>query len=870
VRTNENRREAVLTKQPQAGEWPSAPAGEANVWDDRQRDFVLELRQVGWSDLDAAGGKGANLGELTRAGLPVPAGFIATTAVYDRFVAFGRLGETIDRALQDGDGAAIRAAFEAAAVPPDVERALLAAYDQLGQGAVAVRSSATAEDLPEAAFAGQQDTFLNVIGPDALLDAVRRCWASLWTDRAIAYRTRLGLDQRTVKLAVVVQRMVPAEAAGVLFTAHPVSGARDAIVIDASPGLGEAVVSGLATPDHVVLRRGRRGWRIAERRLGQREVVVRAIAGGGTERVDGGGRAIPALPDSALRELARLGAEIERHFGRPQDVEWAWAGGKPFIVQARPITALPEPPPRPGRAQRLMAGLVTELLPSRPYPLEATTWAPAVYGFLSRFFGLLGLAVRPFDQLFVETDGVIVRLSGEPPIRATPRVVLAPLRLLRLARRYDAAAWRADPLLAEVQARVRTLEARDLRTLGWHELIATVREALAIPALIWEFRVRYLIRPMLAVARLRLALMLLRRADLLGTLIFTGLETRTLETNRALEALAARVRSDPTLADVFASHPPHELWRALEARPTGRAFLEEVRAFLGEYGHRETGGTLQLSRPTWRDAPEVVLGMLQGLARAEPPPPASRPVWQVARDEMLAHRLLRFRRVRSAFLDLLAEARYFAQLREDTRFYFMLPAPVLRRTLLELGRRLAGIGVLDAPEDVFHLRLNELERIDESWPAAAALRGELRAVMIRRRAKRAELDGIPVVDPRLLGGAEVGGDVLLGGIPGSPGVAEGPVRVVRDSSEFGKLHAGEVLVAPFTNPAWTPLFQRAVAVVVDSGGAASHAAIVAREYGIPAVMATVEGTRRLADGHVVRVDGTAGLVIDTRATSQDR
>ncbi len=317
--------------------------------------LVVPLQELGRGDLAVAGGKGANLGELIRAGFSVPAGFVVTTAAYDRFVAHNRLDETIARALGEGQGsgAIIRDAFERTPLPVEVEQAILAAYHQLGQGAVAVRSSATAEDLPEAAFAGQQDTFLNVVGTEALLEAVRRCWASLWSDRAIAYRQRLGPGQATVKLAVVVQRMVAAEAAGVLFTANPVSGARDEVVIEASPGLGEAVVSGLVTPDHFVLQKQRWGWRIVVRRIGRREGVIRAQPGGGTEHVEGAAIAeVPALPDQVLRQLARTGAAIQRHFGGPQDIEWAWDGRDLFILQARPITALPEPPPRPSRPRR--------------------------------------------------------------------------------------------------------------------------------------------------------------------------------------------------------------------------------------------------------------------------------------------------------------------------------------------------------------------------------------------------------------------------------------------------------------------------------------------------------------------------------------
>ncbi len=418
---------------------------------------------------------------------------------------------------------------------------------------------------------------------------------------------------------------------------------------------------------------------------------------------------------------------------------------------------------------------------------------------------------------------------------------------------------------------MRALEARNLQQLSWEELLAMVHEVLAIPVLVWEFRERYLVRPILAATRLRLLLTLLRRADLFGTLLFTGVETRTLAANRALEELAARIRSDPVLAETFVRHEASELWPALEApetQPAGRTFLAALRTFLDEYGHREVGGTLQVARPTWKDAPELVLGLLQGMAQdgPRPQPPGQRPVrpaWEAARDDILRHPLLRLLPpVRSAFLRLLAEARYFPQLREDTRFAFMRLLPVSRRTLLELGRRLVEAGALDMPDDVFHLKLSELERI-KRWPPRVELTTELRAIVAQRKAKRAALAGTPLVDPRLFGQVEGKGDVLLRGAPGSPGVAEGPVRVVRDTSEFGRLLPGEVLVAPYTNPAWTPLFQRAAAVVVDSGSAMSHAAIVAREYGIPAVMGTVDGTRRLVDGQRVRVDGSRGLVFST-------
>ncbi len=819
--------------------------------------------------LDQVGGKAYNLMRLARAGLPVPPGFVVPTAAYTAFVEANGLNVVMAAALaavSPADPLSLEAAsrqigeaFRRGRWPPGLAEAVAGAWAELGAPPVAVRSSATAEDLPDFSFAGQHETFLNVTDAEGLLEAVVGCWASLWTARAIAYRDRLGIDHRTVKMAVVVQQLVPAEFAGVLFTANPVTGAQDEVVIEATPGLGEALVADLVTPDHFVLRRRLGRWRIVERRPGRRELVIRPASAGGTEQVPAAGA--ESLPDRALARLAGLGKLVERRFGQPQDIEWAWVKGQVVLLQARPLTALPEPLPRVLGPLRLMAALLAELLPSRPSPLELTTWTARIYSFLVEAFGLLGLAAEPIDRLFIMDEGIAVRLRNRLPVRPTPAVLLAPLRLLRRTFQYDPTRWADDPLLAEARRRVRRLEGLNLESMTWAELLKAAREALAIPALVWEVRLRYAIPVLPALGLLRLLLGILGFGHLFGTLVFTGLETKILEMNRALEALAGRVRSDPELAELFARHEPADLWQALEASPAGRAFLAEVRAFLDEYGHRETGGSLLARAPTWKEEPEVVLGLIGSLARSGEDPRPGRPDWEAARDRVLAHPVLRIPGIQAVFLRLLDRARLFQQIREDTRFYVMLPLPVLRRILLKLGRRLAGAGILARADDVFYLRFDELEAVI-AWPPGPEVADRLRRLVVRRNAKWVELEGTPVVDPRLLGGgAEPAAGVLLRGLPGSPGVAEGPVRVIRDPSEFGKFAAGEVLVAPYTNPAWTPLFRLAVAVVVDSGGPASHAAIVAREYGIPAVMGTGDATRRLTDGQRVRVDGHRGLVL---------
>ena len=418
-------------------------------------------------------------------------------------VSSNDLQPDIVNASTPSGAALVRARFEQAMIPPQVERAILDAYRRMGKGSVAVRSSATAEDLPEAAFAGQQETFLGVSGEAALLDAVRRCWASLWSDRAISYREQHGLAQVPVKLAVIVQRMVAADVAGVMFTANPVTGARDETIVEASGGLGEALVSGLVTPDHFVLRNTRHRWQIVERQPGRREVEVRPRAGGGVEQVAGGTASVPALPDAVLLQLARMGASIARHFGRPQDIEWAWADGKLWVLQSRPITALPEPPTRRNRFDP--SRFAGDYLQVRPYPLDMTTWVPALGNALPRMLPVGGL-IPSLARMWVEQDGVVERLADFPGIRPTPELLLAPARILALARRYDPANWREDPILAASLTRVHELESLDLRALSWSQLLDTAREAMAMPLAIMEIRRRYFPRGALALAALWLTL----------------------------------------------------------------------------------------------------------------------------------------------------------------------------------------------------------------------------------------------------------------------------------------------------------------------------------------------------------------------------
>src|SRR5574341_114540 len=311
--------------------------------------LVKPLAELNHTDLPLAGGKGAHLGDLIHAGLPVPAGFCVITDAYCAFVEANGLRPHILDALRDvqpdnpqsleAASAAIRALFDEGRVPDDIVDAIARAYGAFGESvAVAVRSSATAEDLPDLSFAGQQDTYLNIVGGESVLRHVVRCWSSLWTARAIGYRSRNHIPQDEVALAVVVQEMVPSEASGVLFTANPLTGARTETVIDATLGLGEALVSGMVEPDHYVVNTT--DGRIASKTLGAKALSIRGEAGGGTTTVQEDASDRQALPDPQIVELTRLGQHAAQYFGMPQDIDWAWADGRLTVLQSRAVTSL--------------------------------------------------------------------------------------------------------------------------------------------------------------------------------------------------------------------------------------------------------------------------------------------------------------------------------------------------------------------------------------------------------------------------------------------------------------------------------------------------------------------------------------------------
>ena len=853
-----------------------------------------ELRK---DDIALVGGKGANLGELSHAGLPIPPGFVVSTVAYDAFVEAGGIkGEILDLASRPEDPAAfetaaekIRALFARGAIPDEVADEISAAYDRLANGqAVAVRSSATAEDLPGASFAGQQETYLNVRDTGALMEAVKACWASLWTARAMAYRARQGIDPASVSLAVVVQQMVPAEAAGMLFTADPVSGRRDRTIINATWGLGEAVVGGQVTPDTLMI--DKESGRVLSRETADKEVMTVYTEDGTGERpVPEARRRQPVLDDEGAAELVRYGTRIEDLYGSPQDLEWALADGQFFIVQARPITNLPPPPPEdalwtppiPGSAW--WRRQVVENLPEPLSPLFDELYLreglELSIDALMDFLGMTYLRIEDFMDrpIFATVNGyAYLRADYKLRWRTAPIILRATVDEFRVLFGDETVAyWRERALPSylytiEQWNKVNPSNAPDER------LLAGVRELALEDARYWFACALMIARAKVTDALLdRFLTMAAPRRGLTSGMFLRGFPSPTVDAETELEVLAGQVRGSEELRSLVTATPAADLLEALEGTPIGRDWLAAFARYLDRYGHQVYN--LDFVVPTQADDPLPVLLSLKAMVgQPERDPRARQRAIVAERDARVEETARSFDPLRRRlFRLLLGWAQHFGPDREQALFYMGAGWPTLRRLALELGRRLVDGGALSTAEDVFFLETPEIEAAiarragGQSGSDLARLARERREL----REARKRLHPPPVVpsDHKLRFGPfdmslwetqrrnEPAGAVLRG-FAVSPGQVTAPASVIRSPADFLEMEPGTILVCSTTTPAWTPLFSQARGLVTDVGGVLAHGSIVAREYGIPAVLGTGIATTRIISGQTILVDGDAGTV----------
>ena len=887
-------------------------------------DVVLEFAAIDADALALVGGKAANLGILTRAGLPVPPGVCVTTEAYRQVAAGAALNPILnaiaatpatDTARLASLAAKARAALVDAPVPDDLVRAIVAGYAQLGSNVpVAVRSSATAEDLPFASFAGQQDTYLNIVGASAVVAAVRRCWASLWTDRAVSYRATQGIDPHTVRLAVVIQQMVDAEIAGVLFTANSVTGRRRQAVIDASPGLGEAVVSGAVNPDHFVVNTDT--GEIVERRLGDKRVVIRARKDGGTEHVERTAVNDACVTDEQIRALAALGARVEAHYGAPQDTEWAIdATGALWLTQARPITTLfPLPPGAPTSPSDLRVYFCFSVAqglyrPITPMGLSAfrviASCASELFGFpVANPLDGPSRYVEAGQRVFVDVTGVLRSRAGRAlfprvldAMEARSAVILRRLgddprlslintsmlrfvrRVLRLAAKFHVpitaaralaspdAAYRHARGIADVVAQLTRVrdDATPADRLAFVERVLLEDTITMVP--------RIMPSAAAGLAMFLLAGKLLKddaAADELQAVLRSLPENVTTEMDLALWSLATAIKGDAESAALFRSRTPDALAQRYHAATLPATAQRGLERFLAEYGHRAVA-EIDLGIARWSEDPRHILGVLTNYIKVEDADQAPDAVFArgaaaaTAMIDTLAGRAARRSTLRGRIVRFALErARALVGLRELPKYYAIVILAAMRHQLSIVGAHLAAAGRLETADDVFFVSLAE---------AREALAGrDLRQLVVERRASYAlELNRrrVPRVllsdgtepEAELAAGAKADG--ALSGTPASAGRVTGVARVIIDPVG-AHIEPGEILVAPSTDPGWTPLFLTAGGLVMEMGGANSHGAVVAREYGIPAVVGVLNATGEITTGQRITVDGSAGTIVVER------
>jgi pyruvate,water dikinase len=837
---------------------------------DRPSRYVLAFAEIDQTQVALVGGKGANLGELSRmAGLRVPAGFCVTTHAFRRLMAEApSIDDPIEQLsrLRPDDheriralSAEIRRTLEEITIPDDLATEITRSLTQLGdENAYAVRSSATAEDLPTASFAGQHDTYLNISGSVAILQHVSRCWASLFTEQAVTYRLRNGIDHHNVLMAVVVQRMVFPRASGVLFTADPVSGNRNVVSIEATVGLSETLVSGLVNPDVYKVRDG--------------EIAAR------TER-----QAQPVLTDVHVTRLAQAGRAIEAHFGRPQDIEWCLADEHFHIVQSRPITTLFPIPLASDRQKHVYVSVGhQQMMTDAMKPLGITVWqliaATPMYEAGGRLFvdisrtlalpaaraGLLALLGK--DPLIGDALETIIQRDFIPLV-VEERPGAAPAGIPPAPIETDPAI--VDELIARRQASITNLK-REIQAKSGPALFDfIVTDVQELKRLAFEPRSTQAIM-----------------AGMEATWWLNDQLEAWIGEKNAADTLAQSVRNNVTsemglellhVADVIRSHPgvvallrhvdDDEFLNELPTLDGGREARDAIQAWLDKYGMRCVG-EIDITRPRWSERPTTLVPpILTNIRNFEPGEGERR--FERGREaaRKKEHELLeRLRalpdgdRKADEVKRMIDRLRTFMGYREYPKYFIISRLFAYKQALLNEADRLANANVLRERDDIFFLTFQELR------DAVRTNEVDLGLIRERKEAFRVNQSLTPprvlTSDGEMFSGRYRRDDVPSGALVGQPvsaGMIEGRARVVFDPAK-ANLDRDDILVTPFTDPSWTPLFVGIKGLVTEVGGLMTHGAVIAREYGLPAVVGVERATRLIQDGQRIRVHGTAGYV----------
>lgn len=865
--------------------------------------YVLGLSETKSSKLALTGGKGANLGVLAGMdGIHVPQGFCVTTEAYKEVTENNQelkfllddlaLLTTHERENISKISAKIRTTIEAAVIPREIAEEITDCLAQFNeQESYAVRSSATAEDLSHASFAGQQDSYLNIIGKDAVLKHISQCWASLFTERAIAYRIQNGFDHRAIHLAVVVQKMIFPEVAGILFTADPVTGNRKVVTIDASFGLGESLVSGLVNADVYNVRDNK----ISDKRIASKKRAIYPLKNGGTETVDitAENQNRQALTDDRILQLAQLGRKIEAHFGNPQDIEWCLAGDTFYIVQSRPITTLYPVPEANDSQNHVYISVGHQQMMTDPMkPLGLSLWqlraARPMYKAGGRLFidvmdslaipaGRANLldAMEQHDPLIKDALLTLIKRGDfitSLPDDTQPPVLVKSNRGMSVAdilAQVGSDAAIVHDLILQSEASLAILR-QDIQTKSGTDLFDFILEDIAqSKKMIFDARHMGVI-----LAAMNASLWINENinawlgeksvADILAQSVSNNV---TSEMGLALLDLADIIRPYPAIIEFLQQVKTGDWLNQIVSFEGGQEVRKAIDDYLDKYGMR-CAGEIDITKTRWSENPTILIPIILGNIKNFEPGSGKRKFEQGLKDALNKEQTLLYRlkqlpgggqkaKDTKAMIDLL---RSFAGYREYPKYIIVNRFFVYKQALLKEAEQLVQAKSIVDKEDIYHLTFEEFHEMVRTHHANDQLIGKRKEEF--KAFEKLSPPRVITSDGEIISGKYNHENLPAGSIAGlavSSGIIEGRARVILNMQE-AELEEGDILVTSFTDPSWTPLFVSIKGLVTEVGGLMTHGAVIAREYGLPAVVGVENATKLIENGQQIRVNGTEGYV----------
>ncbi|QHT71849.1 phosphoenolpyruvate synthase [Rhodocytophaga rosea] len=865
--------------------------------------FVIGFEDIDRSKIRIAGGKGANLGELIRIeGIQVPEGFCISTEAFKRIIGENssinglleslsllKVEDRIKIAQLSGE---IRSLIEAIAIPKDIEDEVTHFLSILGEEhAYAVRSSATDEDLPTASFAGQQDTYLNITGKEAILKHVSKCWASLFTERAVMYRIQHGFDHRKVQLAVVIQKMVFPEVAGILFTADPVNGNRKELSIDASFGLGEALVSGLVNADTYKVSEGR----IIDKKISAKKLAVYAVKDGGTvqQEIDKERQNRQALTDEQIVQLERTGRKTEAHFGSPQDIEWCLVDDIFYIVQSRPITMLyPIPVANDGENHVYISVGHQQMMTDAIKPLGLSFWllttpahmrtaggrlfadvtqmlySPGSRNTIIETLGKFDPLVKDALTTIIERGDFIKSLPDDnkgPDAGKGHKAVSMPN--YQALNEYEPTivselVKRSQTAIEALKQTIQTKRGTDLfdfilEDIG--QLKKTVSDPQSMGVIMTGMNASAWIN-----SNMHEWLGEKNAADILSQSVPNNI---TSEMGLALLDVADVIRPYPEIIAYLEKAKEDNFLEELIKFEGGKKVRDAIYDYLNKYGMR-CAGEIDITRNRWSEKPSALIPVILGNIRNFAPGESKRRFEQGLQEALKKQQELLVRlgqlpdgeqkaKETKRMIDLI---RKYAGYREYPKYGIISRYFVYKQALLKEANRLLQSGVIQSSEDIYYLTFEELREVVRARQLDYGIINQRKDAY--KIYEKLNPPRVITSDGEIITGAYQQENIPSGAMAGlavSSGVIEGRARVILQMEE-ANLETGDILVTSFTDPSWTPLFIAIKGLVTEVGGLMTHGAVIAREYGLPAVVGVENATRLIKDGQRIRVNGTDGYV----------